>query len=339
MIIAGTESGAGLVEGMAGEHEKHPAPGPALISTELLTPIHFSRILVAADGGTAANAALKIAGALAARDEASVNIVVVWPAPPMAVPGLGIPNEAWERDSVAVREVMEGVRRQARRVGGNDWQVDLEIGRPGPTIAAVADAQNADLIILGLERHRAIARLFGAETALRVLRHTDRPVLGVSVRARKLPRRAVIGVDFGPSSLRSIRYALSMMGHPAKVRLVHVRSQYELGAVDPEARDRIYTAGIAEAFVELTEKLAEFEGITVETEIASGIPAEVLLEHARQEGTDLIAVGSHSYPLVDRVLIGSSATALMRAAQTSVLVTPPAAEPVESTSPGVERKY
>ena len=51
---------------------------------------------------------------------------------------------------------------------------------------------------------------------------------------------------------------------------------------------------------------------------------EALLEYANHATVDLIALGGHELGLVDRVLLGSIRTKVLRTAECSVLIAPPA---------------
>ena len=63
-------------------------------------------------------------------------------------------------------------------------------------------------------------------------------------------------------------------------------------------------------------------GRTVETVLLSGEVVGQLVEHAELEGCDLIAVGGHRQGIVDRILIGSVRSGVLRAAKCSVLIGP-----------------
>jgi nucleotide-binding universal stress UspA family protein len=63
----------------------------------------------------------------------------------------------------------------------------------------------------------------------------------------------------------------------------------------------------------------------VTRQIVRGNPARELLRVARERGVDLIVAGSRVHRALERVLVGSVATALMRGARVPVLVLPAAA--------------
>jgi nucleotide-binding universal stress UspA family protein len=58
----------------------------------------------------------------------------------------------------------------------------------------------------------------------------------------------------------------------------------------------------------------------VRTKILDGLPADVIVEEARDWSADLIVVGSHGYGFMKRMLLGSVAGAVVANAPCSVHV-------------------
>lgn len=59
------------------------------------------------------------------------------------------------------------------------------------------------------------------------------------------------------------------------------------------------------------------------SKVAVGIPAQVIVDEAKQWGADLIVVGSHGYGFWDRAVLGSVSNAVVHRAPCSVLVVRP----------------
>jgi nucleotide-binding universal stress UspA family protein len=289
-------------------------------SVELDNPV----LLVASDGGRPAGAALRVADALARSDGRIVELLVV-----VDRMSLGIPEGMLTHAELAADSMIDGttvgqVRRQLRAIpSSGGWTVQLEFGRAAPTIARVARERGAGLVVLGLGKHTPLTRLFGAETVLRVLRLSDVPLLAVHPQARQRPRTIVAAIDFGRSSVRAARIARRLVATPGTLHLVHVRPPFEYRPVGSEGWEKIYAEGVRDAFEKLVRELEPSDQVRITTEVVRGGVAESLLDAAAAHGADLIATGSHSHPLVDRLLIGMTPTVLIRAAATSVLVAPP----------------
>ena len=62
----------------------------------------------------------------------------------------------------------------------------------------------------------------------------------------------------------------------------------------------------------------------METVLVRGDPAASLLSYAQQAACDLIAVGTQRYGFLERMVVGSVATRVLRAARCGVLAVPPA---------------
>ena len=183
-------------------------------------------------------------------------------------------------------------------------------------------ATGSELIVLGLGKHGKLARLFGAETAARVCRRSSVPVIAVDPRVTGRPTSIVVAMDFGMSSIRAAREALGLLAEGGALHLVHVRWAVDGHTLRDEAWERTYAMGVEQGFVHLLTQLAR-PGVKITTELKLGGVLESLLKATREHDADVIAVGSHSQTVVDRLLLGSTPANLLRAAKCSVLVAPP----------------
>jgi nucleotide-binding universal stress UspA family protein len=80
--------------------------------------------------------------------------------------------------------------------------------------------------------------------------------------------------------------------------------------------------GVEQGFVRLMPQLVR-PGVKVTSEMKLGGILETVLRTIKDRKADIVAVGSHSQNVVDRLLLGSTAANLLRAAKCSVLVAPP----------------
>jgi nucleotide-binding universal stress UspA family protein len=278
-------------------------------------------VLIATDGSTAAAAAIYFARLMADRGLWAPEAVMVLEPLPVAVPDIAMGIAAAPYDPSITGGVVGRVRTQLKRAGKASWEFTVQFGGVAPTIVRLARERQSKLIVLGLGHHGRLARFFGAETAARVCRHSDVPLLAIAPQTPKLPRVAVAAVDFGDSSVRAAREAVALLDPPARLHLVHVRWPTSHGMANDEW-DRTYERGVAIGFERLTKEL-ERPGVTVTTELLHGHVIETLLEQVAQLNAGLLAVGSHSQTVVDRLLIGFTAAELLRSARCSVLVAPP----------------
>lgn len=287
----------------------------------------LERILVATDGSAMADAAFRVAAALARRCGAAVEVLsVVAPAMPLA-PEIGFVGDLTYRQLERERNegVLAEVRRQAERASYDaaHWPVDVAVGHPASVITRVAHDRRTDLIVQGIRLHRKIDRLLGQETVLKVVRLTDAAVLAVHPELSGLPRRAMVAVDFSRSSIEAARRTLKVVDAAAHVSLVHVDPHPDLSFEDARAEDEIYRRGVDGLFARLLRELSPSPDMTLETVTLRGERMRELIAYAERERVDLIAVGSHGHTFFERLIMGSVVMKVVRSAGCSVLITPP----------------
>jgi nucleotide-binding universal stress UspA family protein len=180
------------------------------------------------------------------------------------------------------------------------------------------------MIVAGLGRHRVTDRVFGDETALRLIRSADVPVYAAATGTARAPRRIVVAMDFSETSLRAARLSLAVAAKGATVYLAHVAPRDSSWA-DLKGWGTTYKVSVGDALQRTREQLRIPDGMTVQNVLLQGDPATELLAFATSVNADLIATGSHGHGFVARMLVGSVTTRLVRCSTCSVLTVPHAA--------------
>lgn len=299
----------------------HPAVTPKALGVE-----PFARALTATDASRAADGAMRVGRALLDRDRTTMSVIsVVEPIPyPMPVNDLALaPSEMPSHDEELIRARVQRVIAQCDRLGmalPDDLLVSCSV--PLSSILFQAALRKSELIILGLGRHTAMDRFFGTETALHAVRETDVTTLAVPGTMTTIPNRAIVGMDFDASSLGAARAAARLVGPYGRLTLVHVDPLVDpmpamLADWPPHVLDRIN-----EAFERILAILALPETMRIETVSLAGDVATELIEFAVRSEADVIAVGRHSRSLVERVVLGSTTTRLIRSTDRAVMVAP-----------------
>jgi len=291
------------------------------------------RIIVATNGSPTADAALRVAGAIAARQGRRVEVLAVLEPLPVLDAGFAptvVPFESFDRRRS--EELLTRVRAQVNAVTGSadSWPVEVRVGQPASEIVKAARESDVVLIVMGIGKHAPADRIFGGETALKVSRRAPVPVLAVVPGKDQLPKNAFVGMDFSASSIEAARTVMRFLQAPATLTLVHVSPDLEIPPVALEEWQTMYARGVTESFEKAKTALAAPPGIRLETATLSGDAAEELLRYGTKAGMDLIAAGSHGHNFVERLLIGSVATKLLRSAQCSMLLVPALAATEES---------
>ena len=280
------------------------------------------RILVPTDGSKAAGAALRVAALLGTRTGGTVSGMTVFESLPVFATGFVVDASAWASDPLLTESAVDRIKGQLRGAGGERWDLHVEFGSPASEIVRTAKTTGSTMIVIGLGRHAPLARAFGAETTLRVMRHAEVPVLAVDRRARRLPHIAVVAADLGPNDLQIARAALAVMERPAVLHLVHVRPEIELMPPNAAGWDQAYEQTAQSALEKLARQLDSAD-VTVLPRVVAGSVAQRITAFAYSHRAGLIAAGRHARGAMARLLIGSSATQIVRGADCSVLVVPP----------------
>jgi nucleotide-binding universal stress UspA family protein len=90
-----------------------------------------------------------------------------------------------------------------------------------------------------------------------------------------------------------------------------------------------YVSNLTLQLEELARELERATEVRVNTHLLEGNPAREVLRLAESVGAELIAAGSHGHGFLERVLVGSTSTRLVRGASCAVLIAPPRALPAE----------
>lgn len=298
-----------------------PQAGVDIVTSEHST---LGPIVVATDGTTSASAALKAAAQLADRTGANVTVLSVLEPLPLVAADYGLLLPPAETDEARRQALLARVRDQVQEVVGPHpkWEVQVLDGDPAAVVARTGREAGARLIVAGIGHHDLLDRMFGGETALHTLRLSRVPVLAVAPTYVTLPQRLAIAIDFSEPSILAARAALALLPTATMVYLVHVAPRLELQPEAYAAWMSDYSEGVEPAFARVRARLDVPTGVTVETITLTGKPTKALLEFAKSAHVDVIVTGSRGAGLVDRILVGSTATGLIRGATCSVLAVP-----------------
>jgi nucleotide-binding universal stress UspA family protein len=286
-------------------------------------------ILLAMDGSAEAGAGARMAQSLASEHGAKVRVLRVIdtrsvPFPPAMDVALAIENP--DRDLAAHLADVQEVRASLMAISGQavDWPIRVALGTPANAIVDEARRGNAALIIVGLRRHGPVDRALNNETALNVMRSAECLVLGVVIGTVALPSRILAATDFSANSLLASRAARAIAGEDATLVLAYVPPMTELIGDDGERQ--IHDLGVRSAFTNAVRDLGD-EGVTFDHVVLERGPSQttaaVLLSYAAESNADLIAAGAEHRTRIERWMVGSVSTELVRDGRRSVLIVPP----------------
>jgi nucleotide-binding universal stress UspA family protein len=225
-------------------------------------------------------------------------------------------------DKANQQSVIELVRRQLAEVRGtDDWAIRATVGWPADSLVSVGQTWPASLIVLGLGKHGLANRLLGAETAVLVARRSVAPVLAVPRDCSRLPIRAVAAIDFTESSVNAATLAADLLGPAGSLTLVHA-SVLAKDAPPPGSLPDVYTTGARDKLDAIREQVQRGTKRRVQSLLVNDDVVDGLLNYVDSDGCDLLALGGHDMGLVDRFLLGSVRSRVLRHAQCAVLIAP-----------------
>lgn len=206
--------------------------------------------------------------------------------------------------------------------------LDVELRAPHRVLLEIAQEGGAGLLVVGPHRPRhGVGRLLGS-TADRLIRKASCPVLVVRNEPPVPPRRVLAPVDLSPLSADSFRSGMRFLAAIGATEATTVEPLFVIGNRERRARPDIGPEElISEASAELDTFLASCaaDGPCPATPrvIADGEPAEAILGHLEETPADLVMLGTHGVAGIERLLVGSTALAVVREAPGSVLLIPP----------------
>jgi nucleotide-binding universal stress UspA family protein len=207
-------------------------------------------------------------------------------------------------------------------------------GRPAKIIVDYAKQWGADVIVMGASHTGAIVSFFLGSTAKDVLRHAPCSVEIIKTTdAWPKPTggevRVLLATDGSSSSLAAAR-ALAAREWPSETRIKIVSAMPEgAAAIEPlrglrfsgaDLTGQRYLVEPAQEALRSTKKIIEDAGLCASDELLFGNPREVITDHARKWGADLIVVGSHGRRGLERMFESSVSEAVVAHAPCSVAV-------------------
>jgi nucleotide-binding universal stress UspA family protein len=208
--------------------------------------------------------------------------------------------------------------------------------RSGPArreIAAAAEAEQPDIVLLGTHGRSRLGRFIMGSTTEGLLRKLHIPVMTVGhVTSPGVVQRILFATDLSGYSKDAFVFALDMAGRlRADILALHVMGKPMLAAEEPGMPMQPNEVAREEVRRRLQMLVAEGKqrGITVQTSIADGEAATQILQAAVENQADLILLPIESKGVVERTLLGTTAERVVREAHVPVLSVPVPVAPRE----------
>lgn len=283
------------------------------------------RILVPLDGSERAERALPLAISVARATQASVTLARVIQTSAWGGPRLGdliapqVITEILEDEAREARRYLDGVAERLRARQIATVSTVIEHGEPGAALLETERAAGTDLVVMATHGRTGLGRAAVGSVADHILRKGMAPVL--LVRAAGEQREAVsfahalIPLD-GSTIAEEALTAIPALAGALIGRLTLVQ------VVDPEAlagETEEAQCYLSEVRGRLTRSL---HGAVAEiaTVVLYGEAPEQIVSCAAGAGCDLIVMATHGRGGLSRVAFGSTADAVLRAAEMPILL-------------------
>ncbi|HXG08223.1 MAG TPA: universal stress protein [Gemmataceae bacterium] len=302
----------------------------------------YRSLLVPLDGSTFGEQALPLALSIAHRAKAVLRLAHVHvPLAAMYVEGVpfldnDLESEAKEHERAYLDAV---VKRLASDPAVSLTSTLLE-GPIANALLEYAAAVGVDLLIMTTHGRGPLSRFWLGSVADQLVRQAPMPILLVRPRegSPELPggpcfRHILIPLDGSPlaeqaiepavalGSLFEVGYTLLRVVNPLQT-VGHDPAGFAISGFDPLVQKRLQVE--AEDYLErIAERLRPRATRVLTRVIVGAQPAAAILDAAREQGADLIALATHGRGGLRRLLLGSIADKVLRGATTPVLVRRP----------------
>jgi nucleotide-binding universal stress UspA family protein len=230
----------------------------------------------------------------------------------------------------------EQLRQQLRGLAPADAvknvPIECVVAEGDVTAEVLAEAQAADMVVLGTHGRSGFEHLMLGSVAEKVVRKAHCPVMTIPPAAADASKpvpalfhRIVVGVDFSDASLHALKYALSLAeeadAHLTVVRVVEIpRELAEWAAESGEGKGYVDRwKGLASTRLHDVVPTDAHVYCHIEERVETGQPYRELLRVAAEQSAGLIVIGARGHGVLDRMFFGSTAQHVVRHAVCPVL--------------------
>ncbi|WP_323192241.1 universal stress protein [Halostella sp. PRR32] len=291
----------------------------------------YDTILVPTDGSEHAVRACEHGLALSRRFDATVhllNVIDVTAAGGIFDAG-GVSREFVERLEEEGSNAIETVEAVAEET--DSIHTEIIEGKPSEAILEYVDENGIDLLSMGTHGRSGINRYITGSVTERVVRLSDVPVLTVRATEQNTPAGSydeiLVPTDGSEPATAAMDHGIAIAQEAgARIHAVNVVDVSSLAAnpnVTPptELLDQFRSQG--ESATEAIATRAREAGLDAVTSVREGIPSSDLLQYARENEIDLIAMGTHGRTGLERYVLGSTTERIVRESEIPVLSVSP----------------
>ncbi len=287
----------------------------------------FEIILVALDGSETAEMVIPYAEEIAARLGSSSTLVSV-------SESAADTEHLYQAYLKRLTEQFENELWEWGAKGEAKARSEILFGKPADEILSCADKGNVDVIVMASRGLSGQGPWILGNIAAKVLRATTRPILLVrapakpqDIRQRRLFQKILVPLDGSKLGESAILYA-EALGQELDAELVlfqvlepldkaWLSEPHTFYAMPPDIENRKsaamnYLDGVGKSLKEM--------GLKAASAVAVGSPADQIIDYAKANAIDLIAMSTHGRTGIGRWVFGSVTDKVLHAGDTAVLV-------------------
>jgi nucleotide-binding universal stress UspA family protein len=314
---------------------------PPLVEAVVVTTIN--QIICPVDLSPASASALRHASAWARWYEAPLRVLYVAENPQIIIDGSG---ETLVYPTCSLAEIRTLVERFVSQALPSEPMPTVTVleGDPVTTILEEAARWTQALVIMGTHGWTGLDRVLLGSVTERVAHGLACPLLVVPPKEKTGPvagidlKRILCAVDFRPSSLAGLRYALSLaQERRARLELVTVLDaphHRDALALDEEREHR---TAMRDALRDRVPNDAR-EWCVIQEEVLRGSPAEALVTYAGDVLAELLVIGTGDRRHLRALWLGSTTGRLLRSARCPVLIVPAPRRPAFASAKPLARR-
>jgi len=299
----------------------------------------YHTLLVPLDGSAYSERALPMAMTLARHLKA--RVILMRAASASVFPGA----DATEAQVQAVREVQTYLEALASGLSGHGLNIEVAVpyGDAAEVILLEIGLRSADVVVMCTHGHSGLGRWIYGSVAEQVLHRSPVPVLLVHPTGEATtlaPERAhasfLVPLDGSP-------FAETALPHAAALAHAFGGTILLLRALEPPTAAYIYaTVGLvqrsseelqqeAESYLEGVAGRLRSDGLSVQTTVREGWPADIIAYQGAALGPSLVIMATHGRTGVARLLLGSVALEVVRRSPRPVMLVRPPEQPVATS--------
>ncbi len=281
----------------------------------------FRTIVAGCNGLERGRGAVSLAHAVAAATGARLVLLGVHHNPPLPFP------DTYAKQRAELEHALRAVRDELAPEAIVRVHADLS---PARALRHVAEAEHADLLVVGSRHRRWLQHILEGDRAMQVLHGAACAVAVAPDPLAPHPelQRIGVGVDATPESKRALAMARDLAERTGARLWLHAVVDDTISSwggltpmgVPPDVYETLIASRVSMARDLLAERLEDCRGLSADGTVVVGSPTGELV--LASEGLDLLVLGSRRWGPVRRLALGSTSERVIRHAACPVLVPP-----------------